>query len=122
MYRLGENTQQACGAGGSVKPRVERSGTLGSAVGFAKARGTGDSRSVHRGDLPPASRARRITGDFFPGFRFAPPWALCFRLLRRLGDVRSSITAILIVSLLAGNAAGQKKYERPAVKTPDTFR
>jgi len=28
----------------------------------------------------------------------------------------------LIVSLLAGNAAGQKKYERPAVKTPDTFR
>ena len=37
---------------------------------------------------------------------------LCFRL----------ITAALIASLLAGSVAGQKKYERPAVKTPDTFR
>src|SRR6266480_5910977 len=32
------------------------------------------------------------------------------------------LTAVLIVSLLAGSVAGQKKYERPAVKTPDTFR
>src|SRR6266480_16404 len=32
------------------------------------------------------------------------------------------ITAVLIVSLLAGSVAGQKKYQRPAVKTPDTFR
>src|SRR5882724_1181233 len=30
--------------------------------------------------------------------------------------------AVIVVSLLAGNVAGQKKYERPAVKTPDTFR
>jgi multidrug efflux system outer membrane protein len=37
---------------------------------------------------------------------------LCFRL----------ITAALGASLLAGSVAGQKKYERPAVKTPDTFR
>jgi len=26
------------------------------------------------------------------------------------------------LSCLAVNVAGQKKYERPAVKTPDTFR
>ena len=32
------------------------------------------------------------------------------------------ITAVLIVSLLGGSVIGQKKYERPAVKTPDTFR
>ncbi|HEY8184808.1 MAG TPA: efflux transporter outer membrane subunit [Pyrinomonadaceae bacterium] len=32
------------------------------------------------------------------------------------------IIAVLVVSLLAGNVAGQKKYERPPVKTPDTFR
>ncbi len=30
--------------------------------------------------------------------------------------------AVIVVSLLAVNVAGQKKYERPAVKTPDTFR
>jgi general stress protein CsbA len=32
------------------------------------------------------------------------------------------IIALTVVSLLAGSVAGQKKYERPAVKTPDTFR
>ena len=32
------------------------------------------------------------------------------------------IVAVVVVSLLAGSVAGQKKYERPAVKTPDTFR
>ena len=32
------------------------------------------------------------------------------------------ITAVVMLSMLAGGAAGQKKYERPAVKTPDTFR
>src|SRR5438552_6552721 len=30
--------------------------------------------------------------------------------------------AAVVISLLAGNMAGQKKYERPLVKTPDTFR
>src|SRR5438876_7655447 len=30
--------------------------------------------------------------------------------------------AVIVVSLLAVNVAGQKKYERPAVNTPDTFR
>ncbi len=30
--------------------------------------------------------------------------------------------AVIVVSLLASSVAGQKKYERPAVKTPDTFR
>ncbi len=32
------------------------------------------------------------------------------------------ITAVVVVSLMAGTVAGQKKYERPAVKAPDTFR
>jgi multidrug efflux system outer membrane protein len=32
------------------------------------------------------------------------------------------VTALLIVCLLSGSAAGQQKYERPEVKTPDTFR
>src|SRR5258707_3808352 len=32
------------------------------------------------------------------------------------------IIALIVVSLLAGSVAGQKKYERPAVKTPDRFR
>src|ERR1700737_1515676 len=35
---------------------------------------------------------------------------------------KSVITALLIVSLFVGSVAGQKKYQRPAVKTPDTFR
>jgi multidrug efflux system outer membrane protein len=30
--------------------------------------------------------------------------------------------AVIVVSLLTGSVAGQKKYERPAVKTPDIFR
>jgi outer membrane protein, multidrug efflux system len=36
--------------------------------------------------------------------------------------MKQSIIAIVIISLLAGTVAGQKKYERPAVKTPDSFR
>src|SRR6266404_9465882 len=32
------------------------------------------------------------------------------------------ITAVVVVSLMAGTVAGQKRYERPAVKAPDTFR
>jgi multidrug efflux system outer membrane protein len=32
------------------------------------------------------------------------------------------IAAVIVVSLFAGTVAGQKKYERPVVKTPDTFR
>src|ERR1700738_2190114 len=35
---------------------------------------------------------------------------------------RFHLTIALIASLLMGTAAGQKKYERPVVKTPDTFR
>ena len=30
--------------------------------------------------------------------------------------------AVIVVGLLAGSVPGQKKYERPAIKTPDTFR
>jgi outer membrane protein, multidrug efflux system len=32
------------------------------------------------------------------------------------------IVIVLVFSLLAGSAAGQKKYQRPAVEKPDTFR
>jgi multidrug efflux system outer membrane protein len=32
------------------------------------------------------------------------------------------ITAVVALSLLGGSAMAQKKYERPVVKTPDTFR
>ena len=32
------------------------------------------------------------------------------------------MTAVIVVSLLASSVAAQKKYERPAVKTPDKFR
>ncbi len=35
---------------------------------------------------------------------------------------KPSIIATIIISLLANDAVGQKKYERPAVKAPDTFR
>src|ERR1700682_233786 len=39
------------------------------------------------------------------------------------GDMRKrAVTTLLIVSLLTGSVAGQKKDERPAIKTPDTFR
>src|SRR5258705_6305138 len=32
------------------------------------------------------------------------------------------VIAALILSLLGNSAVGQKKYERPQIKTPDTFR
>src|SRR5260370_28055002 len=32
------------------------------------------------------------------------------------------IVRVVVVSLLADSVAGHKKYERPLVKTPDTFR
>jgi multidrug efflux system outer membrane protein len=35
---------------------------------------------------------------------------------------KSLVNALLIGCLLSGSAVGQKKYERPEVKTPDTFR
>jgi multidrug efflux system outer membrane protein len=44
------------------------------------------------------------------------------KTLSKLAMTNRFIIAVLVVSLLAGNVAGQKKYERPPVKTPDTFR
>jgi NodT family efflux transporter outer membrane factor (OMF) lipoprotein len=35
---------------------------------------------------------------------------------------KSLAIAVVMVSVFAGSAAGQKKYQRPPVKTPDTFR
>lgn len=122
MSRPGQNTQLARGAGGSIKPGVERSGTPGSGGRCGKARETGDSRLIRPRVLSPAPRARQIHLPSFPGFRFAPPWALRFRLLRRLVEMKTFITAIVISSLLTGTVSAQKKYERPPIKTPDTFR
>jgi NodT family efflux transporter outer membrane factor (OMF) lipoprotein len=45
-----------------------------------------------------------------PGYYISRPWR--FRL----------INVALIASLMAGSVPGQKKYERPAIKRPDTFR
>jgi len=44
--------------------------------------------------------------------------------VRGEGEVmkRKLITATLVFSLLSGTAAGQKKYQRPPIKTPDEFR
>src|SRR5258706_14540979 len=36
--------------------------------------------------------------------------------------MRHFITSIVLVSLLAGSVVGQKKYQRPPIKTPDEFR
>src|SRR6266550_743470 len=108
MGRSDQRHERACGAGGSIKPRVERSGTLGKVATSCKARKTGDSRSVHRNVLPPAPRAGRIAGHFFPGFRSAPPWALCFRLLCGLVGVKSFLTAIVVVTLLVTSVVAQK--------------
>src|SRR4051812_20387175 len=36
--------------------------------------------------------------------------------------IRRLVIALLIGCFLSGSAEGQKKYERPEVKTPDTFR
>jgi hypothetical protein len=50
---------------------------------FVKARETGDRRrlsEVYR----PLARAGGSLKPIYPGFRFASPWALYFRLLRRL--------------------------------------
>src|SRR5207245_2649006 len=43
-------------------------------------------------------------------------------LNHRIAMLNRLITAMVVVSLMGGSAAAQKKYERPAVKTPDTFR
>jgi outer membrane protein, multidrug efflux system len=115
-------SRRAGEAGGSIKPRVERSGTLGRTFVFLRARETGDSRSDHPNLLPPATQAGRTIKHRLPGFRFAPPWALCYRLLRRLVEVDGFITVLLLVGLLSASVVGQKKYERPPVKTPAEFR
>src|SRR6185312_1448007 len=41
---------------------------------------------------------------------------------RRFSMLRRLITAVVALSLLSSSAMAQKKSERPAVKTPDTFR
>jgi len=73
--------QRACGAGGRIEPRVERSGTLGlPGRESRKARETGDSG--HLEDLCRPFHGLQIIYAPHPGFRFAPPWALCCRLLQ----------------------------------------
>ena len=41
---------------------------------------------------------------------------------RRFSMLHRLITAVVTLSLLSSSVAAQKKYERPTVKTPDTFR
>ena len=43
-------------------------------------------------------------------------------LNHRIAMLNRLITAMVVVSLMGGSAAAQKKYERPAIKRPDTFR
>src|SRR5216684_6874808 len=47
---------------------------------------------------------------------------MALRLHLKKAITKRFIVAAVVVSLLASSVAGQKKYERPAVKTPDTFR
>ena len=47
---------------------------------------------------------------------------MALRLHLQKAIARRFIIAVIVVGLLSGSVAGQKKYERPAVKTPDTFR
>src|SRR6266850_6897432 len=44
------------------------------------------------------------------------------RIIGRRSMLHRLITAVVALSLLSSSAMAQKKYERPAVKTPDTFR
>src|SRR5258707_942024 len=45
-----------------------------------------------------------------------------WQIRRRFSMLNRLITAVVALSLLSSSAMAQKKYERPAVKTPDTFR
>jgi multidrug efflux system outer membrane protein len=62
------------------------------------------------------SRLQRSMGNFAltwaagPGYYISRRWRFCL------------ITLTLIASVLSASAAGQKKYERPPVKTPSEFR
>lgn len=47
---------------------------------------------------------------------------VAFRFHLKKAMTKRFIVAVVVVSLLTGSMAGQKKYEPPAVKTPDTFR
>ena len=70
-------------AGGSIKPRVKRSDPWVNAFNNLLAREAGGRRQ-YANTLSPASRATNLLRVHYPGFRFASPWALCCRLLRRL--------------------------------------
>jgi hypothetical protein len=89
----------ACGAGDSVKPGVERSETPGSQSEKTRAREAGDS--LHN----TANAIAHSVGWYCPwtinlGFRYAPPQALRYRLLRRLG-ARSNVDNPLAASMSA---------------------
>ena len=92
-----EIKRPACGAGDSIKPGVERSGTPGGVNNNyepAKAGGSAvDRRAVMlvtytwrtvACTLSPAFAGFHFFLDSFLGFRCTPPQALCCRLLRRL--------------------------------------
>ena len=95
-----ETVNQPAAAGGSIKPRVERSETLGNAAKVFQARETGDRGSSVAFCRP--LRGLVIIKRRNPGFHFAPPWALRFRLLRRLivAFLFNSISLRLFVRLI----------------------
>ncbi|MDX6383129.1 MAG: outer membrane protein multidrug efflux system, partial [Blastocatellia bacterium] len=56
----------------------------------------------------------------YPGLKFANGFAVDPGNKKIM--TRGFITAVLIGSLLTGTVAAQKKYQRPPIQTPDTFR
>src|ERR1700730_8175267 len=85
-------------------------------IGTTRSHGVSRSQQVHRWSASPIGRHGSIN--------IAPLCGEAYRAFLETGRTMLNrlITAVVMLSLLAGSAAGQKKYERPAVKTPDTFR
>jgi hypothetical protein len=94
--KFAEIMRSACGAGDSIKPGVERSGTPGRIQEQRLARDSGRQSVRFRiGQIIKQNLERKRSGcrprrgltafaDSNLGFRYAPPQALCCRLLRRL--------------------------------------
>ena len=108
----------------SKAPKARNAKAQGNALGWEltslqSAEGAKYQPSVktHRLSLVSAiSRLQRSTRHAVSTWAVGPGFYISRRWRFRL------ITVTLIASLLMGTGNAQKKYERPAVKTPDTFR